>query len=128
MTSPASHNILDYFQDKAEPSGSSKKDRDEGERELILHVDYSRMNHQDVVQHKMHYWGYAVKPQTFAQQALLLDVPEPGLAMIGSSSKMLVNRFVRKNLQQVAQRKSVRQVLEERDRAELNAEGKPPVP
>lgn len=81
------------------------------------------MDHQAIIQHKSHYWGYPVKPRTFAQQALAKDVPAPGLCMIGAE-KMMVNRLVKRNLEKVAKRKTVRQMLEERDEAKATEAAK----
>jgi hypothetical protein len=85
----------------------------EGEgTEFEIIIDKSYADQELVVQRRNIYWGFKLE-STFAGDALKLDLPLPGLASMPGQVEELNSRFVRLELDEVAKRRSLKQIREE---------------
>jgi len=95
------------------PLSASQSEKDDSGIEFEILADRAFTNHRTLLQRKRIYWGF-MPEKTFVDDALKPDVPLPGLAnMPPAHDEELHARLVRKKLEAVAARKTLRQMRDE---------------
>lgn len=110
--SVASARLGELFAEQPEQTHDGHEEENVGVEFEVL-ADKSFIDHQALVQRKRNYWGY-VPEKSFVHDALKPDVPLPGLASMPPAHDLEQrSRIVKKKLEAVAARKTLRQMREE---------------